>query len=154
MRGRRVDRTGRSKGGDNYVALTHWLMRTPAWQSLDCVARCTYVELSRRYFGPGSTNGRLSCSVREISEALHVSKMTASRALQSLQDRGFVVLVRKGTFSQKVRNASEWRLTEFANDVTGEMATKDFARWRDEKQNTVSPGNPNGFRDGTERVST
>lgn len=146
------DRTGRSKGVDRYVALTHWMMRTPAWLDLRPNARCAYIEIARRYAGPGSNNGRIPCSVREISESLHISKMTALRALQELQDHGFIVQAKRGAFSVKCRHATEWRLTEYRDDVTGEMATKDFARWG-KIQNTVSPENPNGFPDDTERVS-
>ncbi len=78
--------------------------------------------------------------------------MTAQRAFKELQDHGFIILAKRGAFSLKCRHATEWRLTEFRDDVTGEMATKEFARWG-KNQNTVSPENPNGLRDGTERVS-
>jgi hypothetical protein len=61
----RVNRTGRTVGNGRYVAMTHWMMRTAAWQSLDCVARCAYLELASRYAGPGSNNGRLPFSLRE-----------------------------------------------------------------------------------------
>jgi DNA-binding transcriptional regulator YhcF (GntR family) len=124
-------------------------MDTPAWVSLDCVARCVYVELARRYAGAGSNNGRIPLSLRELAEKLGVSKATAMRALKKLQNRGFVVLSKQGAFSMKVRHATEWRLTEFRCDVTGNMATKDFQRWR-ENQNTVSRENPIGFRDETD----
>ncbi len=147
---RRHNGTGRSTGQGRYVALTHWMMRTAAWRSLDTVARCAYVELGARYAGPGSNNGRLPFSLREMAEALNVSKMTAQRALRLLQDRGFIVETKRGAFSLKERHATEWRLTEFGDDVSGALATKDFARW---KQNTVSPQDPNGFRDDTARVS-
>jgi DNA-binding transcriptional MocR family regulator len=136
---------------DRYVAITHWMMRTAAWRSLDTVARCAYIELSSRYGGPGSNNGRLPCSVREIAEALHVGKATALRALQKLQEHGFVVLMKRGAFNFKVRHATEWRLTEFGCDVTKQLATKEYARWSLEK-NTVPPQHPNGFSDGTARV--
>jgi hypothetical protein len=152
MRRGRVNRTGRNTGNGRYVALTHWMMRTDAWRSLSTVARCAYIELSARYAGPGSNNGRLPYSLREMAEALNVSKMTAQRALHILQDRGFIVETKRGAFSLKERHATEWRLTEFGDDVTGALSTKDFARWK--KQNTVSPENPNGFRDDTVRVST
>jgi hypothetical protein len=148
---RRHNRTGRSPGNGRYVAMTHWMMRTEAWRSLNCVARSAYLELATRYAGPGSNNGRIPFSLREMAEALNVSKMTARRALRLLQDRGFIVETKRGAFSLKERNATEWRLTEHGDDVTGALATKDFARWR--KQNTVSPENPNGFRDDTARVS-
>ncbi len=50
----------------------------------------------------------------------------------------------------KARHATEWRLTEFGDDVTDALATKDFARW--EKQNTVSPMKPSGFTRSTVRA--
>ena len=143
---------GRSTGTPRYVALTHWMMRTPAWKALDPVPRAAYVELSRRYAGPGSNNGRIPFSLREMAEALGVGKMTAARALNRLQDHGFIVQTKAGFFNVKSRNASEWRLTEFPCDVTGQLATKDFTRWNE--KNTVSLRDPNGFSDDTERVST
>lgn len=146
----RVNRTGRSTGNGRYVILTHWMMHTQAWQSLSTVARSAYIELAMRYAGPGSNNGRLPYSLREMAKELNVSKMTARRALRMLQERGFIVETKRGAFSLKERHATEWRLTEFGCDVTDALATKDFARWR--KQNTVSPENPVGFRDATVQV--
>jgi DNA-binding transcriptional regulator YhcF (GntR family) len=137
-----------------YVSLTHWMMRTSAWRNLDCVSRAAYVEIKSRYAGPGTNNGKIPFSLREMAEALNVSKMTAMRALEKLQERGFIIQTKRGAFSFKVRHATEWRLTEHPCDVTGELPTKQFARWHlTEIQNTVSPENPYGFRDDTERVS-
>ncbi len=126
------NRTGRSNGGGRYVAISHWMMRTEAWRSLNSVARCAYVELAARYAGPGSNNGRLPYSLREMAKALNVSKMTAHRALHKLQERGFIIEMKRGAFSLKERHATEWRLTEFGDDVTGALATKDFARWKNQ----------------------
>jgi DNA-binding transcriptional MocR family regulator len=126
-------------------------MRSEAWRDLDCVARCTYIELAGRYGGPGSNNGRIPCSLRELADALRVSKQTAMRALDRLQDHGFIVQMKRGHFNFKLKHAAEWRLTEFTCDVTGELPTKDFAHWK--KQNAVPPENPSRFRDGTARVS-
>lgn len=105
-------------------------MRTAAWRDLDCVARCAYVELTSRYAGPSSNNGRIPYSLREMADNLNVSKATAMRALARLQDHGFVVMAKKGAFRALIRVASEWRLTEFADDTTGEIATKDFVKWQ------------------------
>ena len=152
-----MTRKRRSTKGDNrphYVALHHWFMRTDAWRDLDCVARCTYVELSRRYGGPGSNNGKLPCSVRDISEALQVGKATAHKALASLQEHGFAVLVRRGSFNFKVRHATEWRLTEFGCDVTGTLPTKDFTRWEKKHGSATEPHRyptPNGSVPPAER---
>jgi DNA-binding transcriptional regulator YhcF (GntR family) len=127
---KRHDHTGRNTGTDRYVALKHWMMRTEAWRSLDCVARCAYIEMAARYAGRGSNNGRLPYSLREMAEALNVSKMTALRAFHKLQERGFIVETKRGAFSLKLRHATEWRLTEFGDDRTGALATKNFAQWK------------------------
>ena len=128
-RGRGTDKHGRSIRPGRYVALHHWLMKTEAWRDLDCVARSAYVELSSRYGGPGSNNGRIPFSLREMAQALNCSKATAMRALERLRDHGFVVMTKKGAFRALLRIATEWRLTEFPDDLTGQMATKDFSRW-------------------------
>jgi DNA-binding transcriptional regulator YhcF (GntR family) len=142
-----------------HVRLHHYLMQTPAWQSLDTVARCIYIEIATRYAGLGSNNGRISYSVREAADHLHVGKSTAMRALDQLQDRGFVVCEQRGAFSLKKRHATEWRLTEFANDITqGQLATKDFIRWTPSENKTRYPqrnpsvpvAKPIGTHNGTE----
>lgn len=123
-------RTQRRQKADRYVRLTHWMMRTEAWRSLDTVARAAYIEMAARYAGPGSNNGRLPFSLREMAEVLNVSKMTARRALRRLQEHGFIVETKRGAFKLKLRHATEWRLTEFGCDITGALATKNFAHWK------------------------
>ena len=143
---------GRSKRGPRYVALYHHMMKTEAWSSLDCVARCAYVEIAKRYGGPGSNNGRIGYSLRQMAETLNVSKATAQRALKRLKERGFIVQMTKGAFSLKVRHASEWRLTEYKCDVTGSLASHEYRQWK--KQNTGVDMKPYGCRHETVRVST
>jgi hypothetical protein len=101
------------------------------------MARALYIEIAERY--NGRNNGQIPYSVREGCEALHISKSTSKQLLDFLQDRGFIVRTKKGAFSMKaVRDASEWRLTEYdADHIPGMMArhaTKDFMRW--------APGEP------------
>lgn len=137
---------------ERYLMLRHWVTRTAAWRDLDTVARCAYLEIAARYAGPGSNNGRIPYSLKEMAEALHVSKATAMRALARLEEHGFIAEEKQGAFNIKHRHATEWRLTEWKNDLTGEPPTKEFASWK--KQNAVSPQNPIGFSDETERVSS
>ena len=126
---KRHNRTGRSTKAARHVRLYHWMMKTEAWQSLNATERAIYIEMARRYSGPGSNNGRIPYSVREAATALHIGKTTAARAIHNLEERGFIVAMQKGAFSYKVRHATEWRLTEFPSDVTKELATKDFEQW-------------------------
>jgi hypothetical protein len=135
----RTNKTGRNTGESRHVRLYYWLMQTVAWRSLDATARAIYVEMASRYGGPGSNNGRIPYSVREAAESLRIGKTTAARALERLQQRGFIVAMKKGAFSLKLRHATEWRLTEFPCDMTHVLPTKEFTRWSPEIQNTVPP---------------
>ncbi len=144
-----VNRTGRSTKASRHVRLYHWMMDKPAWKSLNGNQRAIYVEMAKRYAGPGSNNGRIPYSVREAAESLRISRSTAARDLKVLQDRGFIVMTKRGAFNVKTRRASEWRLTEFSCDLTDAIATKEFARWSSEIQNTVPVAGPNGTCSGT-----
>jgi DNA-binding transcriptional MocR family regulator len=111
-----------------HVRLYHFITGCPAWRDLDAVARAIYIDIARRY--AGMNNGRIPYSVREAAAELKISTATASRALAKLTDHGFIVPVVKGAFSLKKRHATEWRLTEFACNVTNAaVPTKDFMRW-------------------------
>jgi hypothetical protein len=133
------DRTGRSKKGGRHVRLYHYMMDAEAWQSLNGNQRAIYVEMAARY--NGRNNGRISYSVREAAESLHIGKSTAARDLAVLRERGFIIPRKRGAFSLKVRHATEWRLTEFSCDVTPALPTKEFMRWSPKIQNTVPPQN-------------
>ncbi len=142
-----------SQGGPNkearHVRLYHTMLKSEAWKSLDACAKALYVEISARYGGLGSNNGRIPFSVREAAKALQVGKTTAATAFDHLQERGFIAPVTKGAFSRKVRHATEWRLTEFASDVSHELATREYAQWRSAKiQNTVPEHGPTVPRAG------
>jgi|SRR5260221_4250808 DNA-binding transcriptional MocR family regulator len=114
---------------ERYVGLKHWLIDSPAWHSLPCNAQALYLRLSRRY--NGRNNGRISYSVRQARQDLNIGKTAAVRAFKALQDRGFIVCTKKGAFSWKiVKDASEWRLTEYDNDFPPEHASKQFMHWR------------------------
>jgi hypothetical protein len=123
---RRLPRESRSI--DRHVRLHHYLMDTAAWKSLPAAARAIYVGLARHY--NSKNNGRIGYSVRQASKDTNVSPDTASRMLNLLQERGFTALMKKGAFNRKARHATEWRLTEYICDVTGQMPSKEFARWR------------------------
>jgi hypothetical protein len=119
-----------------HVRLYHWFLKSEAWRSLSPNARALYIEVAARYHG--SNNGQISFSVREARDALHIGKNAAAAAFKELQDRGFLVIAKASAFSVKTKTATEWRLTEFACDVTNAFSTKDFMRWSPEKQNTVA----------------
>lgn len=120
-----------------HVRLYHYFMQTEAWQSLRALERSIYIEIAARYAGDGSNNGRIGYSIREAASTFGVGKSSAARALEILQDRGFIVARKKGAFSLKSRHSTEWRLTEFGCDLTGALPTKEFARWFPQNQKSV-----------------
>ena len=111
---------------ERYVRLTHRMMQTHAWQSLDGNARAIYVELATLY--RGSNNGSIGLSARQAARAIRVSKNTAARAMILLQDRGFIVATTKGRFDRQ-RHATRWRLTEYRCDLTSQPASREFEVW-------------------------
>jgi hypothetical protein len=145
----KLSKIGRSDKAARHVRLHHWVMETAAWQSLSVTDRALYIELSRRYSGPGTNNGRIPYSIREAAEHLHVGKTAAAESFARLQGRGFIAVMRKGKFDRKTKHSSEWRLTEHPCDVTGGLATKDFVRWQPPKEKTVPEGGPDGISERT-----
>jgi hypothetical protein len=121
-----------------HVRLYHWFLKGDAWRSLSPNARAIYVEIVERY--NGTNNGRISFSIREGADLLHIGKNAAAKALLVLQERGFIVAAKRGGFNLRYKDqmATEWRLTEFSSDIDANFATKDFMKWTGpEKQNTV-----------------
>ncbi|MBN9334915.1 helix-turn-helix domain-containing protein [Devosia sp.] len=131
-----------------HVRLYHWLLDTEAWLDLGPVPQAVYVRLVKRYGGPGSNNGMIPCSLLDLAQECRISKQTAMRALDALQDHGFIVRTTVGAFNMKHRHATEWLLTEFKDDRPGKglsLPSKDFARWRKSEHGSTSK---------PERVST
>jgi len=129
--GRKTNKTGRTKGQHSFfVALELFLMATPAWISLSMAARVAYVEIAALY--DQSNNGRLALSARQLAERMPISRATATRAFRELTDKGFIVATKPSGFNMKTgeRKATEWRLTRYRCDVSGDIPTKAFLTWQ------------------------
>src|SRR4051812_14513969 len=69
---------------ERYVRLTHGMMQSEAWRTLDGNARAIYVELAMLYCGVGTNNGRIGFSARQAARAIRISRATAARAMIQL----------------------------------------------------------------------
>jgi hypothetical protein len=103
-----------------YFQLHHSMLKSDAWKALTAPSRAVYIQLGLRY--NGSNNGKIPCSAREAANECRLNKDTASRAFKELIELGFIDETRHGSLSRKTRIASEWRLTAFRCDLTGEAA--------------------------------
>lgn len=124
--------SNKKQGEGQYAPLSYAMLKSPAWRSLSGAAVKVFLELHTRF--NGSNNGAVRLSYSEAAEALGLGKATVKRAFDDLQDKGFVVLVRKGNWYH--RQAHEWRLTvKPVQKVKGrEPPTNDWRSWKPEKQ--------------------
>jgi hypothetical protein len=120
--------------------LPNYMTDSAAWKSLSPVAVKAFIELVRMY--KGHNNGRIAMGVRTLAELTGCSKSTADRALTELELKGFIGVQRLGTYGCKV--ATEYFLTQERNDVSNDVPTKAFMRWKpatpDESNNDHQKG--------------
>ncbi|SHF60277.1 hypothetical protein SAMN02745157_2518 [Kaistia soli DSM 19436] len=138
------------KGGQKFLMIDGAVFRSAAWKALLPAERVAYEELKWRY--DGTNNGRIGLGCRELAELLHAkSKDTASRALAALQEKGFVAKAKPSGFTLKHRVATEWRLTEYRDDVTGELPTREYVRWKPPLENKTQSDGSDARSDGSDR---
>jgi hypothetical protein len=130
------------KPQNGFVRLTYSLLDSSTWQSLSPVERSIYVDMARRF--NGHNNGQISYSLRDAQRALRISRSTALRAFQTLQNKNLAICCQRGSFDLKTKKAklSEWRLPAMVSPghppkVSLENPAADLTK--------VSPGNPVGF---------
>lgn len=114
--------------GEPYVRLNLYEMQTPAWQTLSPAARALLLEL-RAIYNPDEPNV-VFLSVREAGKRLGISQKPTEKAFKELEERGWIQTKAKGGFACKVKHATSYRLTDRPGASPGEVATKDYMRWR------------------------
>ncbi len=145
MSGSKHDKTGRTKGAKRpwvscHVEIFNGFRQEPAWKALNASARVVYVELKSLY--NGFNNGNVEGSERILAEMAGLGKNTASRALEELQEAGFIVQMKRGVLGIDGKGKGTlWRLTELG--CLGEHPTKDF-RKRQPKNKTLHPKRTQG----------
>ena len=113
-----------------YIKLHRGITKTAAWRSLSPEARSTLIQIWEKH--NGSNNGEISYSYRQAKEEVHCGNTKISRAFKELQDKGFLIERRKGSFHQKTdggaRRASEWELT--AEPCDGQPAKLNYRSYK------------------------
>lgn len=126
-KGRGVNRTGRSKGGDQYFPISYPMAHSAAWRSLGGSAIKVYVELRTRF--NGGNNGKIHLSMDECSRLLGMSKSTAKNALVELAEKGFITITKPGFWFG--RQATLYSVTDKSLD--GHPPTNAWKQWQPPK---------------------
>ena len=150
-KGRKPDRTGRSKGEAQHLQLFYVMARHQAWRSLGGPAVKLWLELRMSF--NGRNNGSIFLSYEDAATRLNLSKSTVKRAYAELQEKGFLSLRVKGNWYG--RRAHEWIFTDLP--YRDKPPTRDWENWRaperPKKQNAV-PKRPRYAKNSAARVPT
>ncbi|PAU74362.1 helix-turn-helix domain-containing protein [Halomonas salipaludis] len=110
-----------------HVRLYRHELESPAYRSLCLAARALLVEFRALY----NRDNRIYMSVREVMRRLDVGQKLAERALAELLDRGFIVVLEKGTFNRKTKHATVYALTnEVVESIDKSIAPKCYMSWK------------------------
>ena len=134
-------RRRRNSEGGQYWPLSYYQARHDSFRRLSGAALKVYVELRCGYTvrGDGRTNnnGELTLSFTRAAELLGLSKTTVKRAFDELQDKGFIVKQRQGTWYG--RRATEWRVTDLP--CSGSPPTREWQHvWKRRKSEGGADG--------------
>lgn len=127
----RTDAQGKNKY-DPFVMIRRDIYDSAAFKSLSPVAVRILLEIRRRYYG--LNNGEISLSCREAATVCHVSTATASRALKTLRERGFIKPTTQGVFT--LRLATTWTMTWERlkeSSPTPILPTNEWRQWQGTK---------------------
>lgn len=138
------------KGKSKFIMIEAYVKRSAAWKALTPIERNAYIEVKWRY--DGLNNGRIGLGCRELGDELGMGRDTAKRALNRLLAIGFIDKTKPSAFHVKNRAVTEWRLTEYRCDVTGELPTKAFMRWQPEKKQQAHPSDTQAHPSDTIRA--
>jgi hypothetical protein len=123
----------RGHSGERFIALPHWMLRSPAWRALSPNGKAVLLHLWERH--NGTNNGQIVYEVRAAPE-IGIGKSNAAVALAELVDLGFLRITRDSAFRIKTKEAREWAIT--AEPIDGRPPTKEFMQWRPPENKTRS----------------
>jgi hypothetical protein len=121
---------GRRKHEPRHIRLYQHLMGSDAWRDLP--GNAIKVLLAIMSLDWGENNGSIYMSAQEAALRTGLSKNTAHKMLQLLDEVGFIKPTIKGHFSVKGGPATQWRLT-WLNAPGFSRPTHDYRKWKGNK---------------------
>ena len=124
-------RPARTKQSARHVRLYYTLLDSPAYEALNSKERDAYSFVFCRSY-TGYNNGKIVVSNADVMNGVKCSTGTAVSICKALQHVGLIEVVVPGvkTGRGQTRRATEWRLTDFACNVTKTKATRKWRQWQ------------------------
>ena len=97
----------RDKG--QFVAIPYAMIRHASFQSLYADARCILIQMHLGFHG--NNNGQIAFSPRQAMQCIKSGSERAKRALDQLQETGFIVCYAQSSFTMKMKKARELEIT-------------------------------------------
>ena len=114
-----------SQDPKRFVQLNYLLIKSNAFKEVSGGAFKLYVKVRERF--NGVNNGEIGFSVRDASNRLGISRMTASKYFKELEEKGFLKIKEKGSYNFKSRHATTWIIT--AERYNHKAPSNDFMSW-------------------------
>ena len=114
-----------SQDPKRFVQLNYLLIKSNAFKEVSGGAFKLYVKVRERF--NGVNNGEIGFSVRDASNKLGISRMTASKYFKELEEKGFLKIKEKGSYNFKSRHATTWIIT--AERYNHKAPSNDFMSW-------------------------
>ena len=127
-----IDKNRRGYLQERHVRLFLFMLKSPAWLDLSGNAVKLLVHLAS--WEKGDNNGEIYLSERSAATGIGVSKRTAGKLFDELEEHGFIVPTAKGHFAVKRGPATQWRLTWIAWPAAQKGPTNEWRKWSPVKE--------------------
>lgn len=117
-----------TKRNGRFVKIDHELLHCQAWLALSLSSAVLLIEIWSRY--NGRNNGRIAYSRRQACDRFGFGPARVVAAFAELQDKGFIVAVKRGSFHLGTgeHSGTSWRLTMEPCNAT--PPTRDYLSWK------------------------
>ena len=93
------------RNNGQYVAIPYSMIEHPSYKALSPDAKWVLIEMHLGFHG--YNNGRVGFSIRQAAKCLHSGKGRATRAMNELQERHFIICHAQSSFNMKTKRSRE-----------------------------------------------
>src|SRR5262249_40000259 len=111
-----------------FVAIPLTILDSPAWRTMDSIARLLWIALRRKLRNDGLNNGKIYLSCRSAAKEIGANRDTINRRYAELVHYGFLRKTTEGFLGIDGRGiAPHYRFTDLVHGT--HPATKNYEKW-------------------------